>query len=255
MQNQRFSVIRRWAGDAERWLTAFLDSAPYDKSIVAIVVMGSAVRERGHRRSDFDLLLIYRGKRPSIRAPLEVDIRFLASERANELVEQGHEVLCWALKFGTALYDPELFWQRLVQSWSKRIPLPSPDDAQERGEECLTRAIEMLKIGDESAADDLVLSALTQFARERLIGRGVFPASRPELPDQLRKLNKDDSLADLLDAAMFDDVCPRDLVERLKGLNTRDGQVRRLRRGKSSVATSVGGEPKTHRARRRNRHT
>lgn len=215
MQTDRVAVIRRWVGDSKRWLAAFLETAPSNCLIVAIVVIGSAVRERCHRRSDFDLLLIYRGKRPVIDAPLEVDIRFVAIEGIGDQIAKGHEILCWALAFGTPVYDPERYWEHLQQSWSKRIPLPSAKEARARGQQTLARASQMLEIGDESAADDLVLAALTQFARERLIKEGVFPASRPELPDQLRKIDEHNPLARILEDAMYADSMPSELMNRL----------------------------------------
>lgn len=219
-QAVKFSTIRRWIGDSKNWVSGLLDSAPSNTSIVAVVVMGSVVRERGHRRSDFDLLVLYRGTRPAIKAPLEVDIRFVAVDHLDEQISEGHEIVCWALQFGSALYDPELFWHRLQKSRAGRVPFPSAPEARARGEKSLARAVEMLQLGDESAADDLVLAALTQFARERLIKAGVFPASRPELPNQLRGLSKDDPLAQILDDAMFGDSVPTSLVSRLKHLQT-----------------------------------
>ena len=74
----------------------------------------------------------------------------------------------------------------------------------------------MLRFEDESAADDLILAALTQFARERLITNGVFPASRPELPDQLRKIDESDALADMLEEAMYGSPVPSDLINQLR---------------------------------------
>ena len=177
-----FPMIRRWIGGAKEWLSKFLASAPGLKSIVAIVVMGSAIRKRGHRRSDFDLLVVFRGKRPIIKAPLVIDIRFVSIDQIQDQISKGHEIVCWALQFGRVLYDPEHFWQKLANTWAGRVPLPSALDAQTRGEKCLARAVEMINLEDESAADDLVLGALTQFGRQRLIEAGVFPASRPELP-------------------------------------------------------------------------
>src|SRR6266571_1987853 len=103
-QALKFAMIRRWIGGSKQWLSEFLDSAPSDRSIVAVVVLGSVVRERGHRRSDFDLLVVYRGKRPAIKAPLEVDIRFVAADRIEDQISEGQEIVCWALRFGTALY-------------------------------------------------------------------------------------------------------------------------------------------------------
>jgi hypothetical protein len=178
--------------------------------------MGSAVRERGRRRSDFDLLVIYRGMRPSIKAPVEVDIRFVGVERINDQIGNRHEILGWALKFGTAIYDPMSTWRNLQQSWGNQVPLPSATQARERGKQALARAREMLEVEDESAADDLLLAALTQFVRERLIRSGIFPASRPELPDQLREIDKDDPLAGLLEKAMEEESSLRDLMNALK---------------------------------------
>lgn len=73
----------------------------------------------------------------------------------------------------------------------------------------------MLELDDDSAADDLVLAALTQFARERLLNAHVFPASRPELPNQLRTLHSGDRLATLLESAMLEDSTAKDLLDAL----------------------------------------
>lgn len=205
--------VRRWVGSSRDWLTELLAMGRTLPQVVAVIAMGSAVRERGHRRSDFDLLLVYHGKRPRLKAPMEVDVRFAEVERLDELVGNGDEIVCWALKFGVALYDPENRWERLYSHWLDRIPLPSAFEAKARAIQATTRAREMLEVNDESAADDLVLAALTQFARERLIEARVFPASRPELPVQLRALNRNDRLATLLETAMFGNSSVTDLVE------------------------------------------
>jgi hypothetical protein len=127
----------------------------------------------------------------------------------------GHEILCWALKFGTPIYDLNDTWQSLQSSWSNRLPLPSAAEAKQRAELALNRADEMLAVEDESAADDLILAALTQFVRERLINYGVFPASRPELPSQLLEIDELDPLANLLQDAMYKEQSPQDLMKRL----------------------------------------
>ena len=209
-------VVRRWVGDSESWLKAFLENIP--PSIVSIVVMGSAVRDRGHRRSDLDLLVLFRGKRPSLRPPLEVDIRMYAIGNAEEQLAAGHEILGWAMKFGTALYDPENAWASLRTKIGDRVPIPSAIDAAERAEQSLLRAREMLSIGDDSAADDLILAGATQLVRERLINSQIFPASRPELPAQLRTISPQDPLAQILEDAMYAEVAPSDLLRRLDSL-------------------------------------
>src|SRR3990172_2899069 len=114
-------VVRRWAGNSESWLTSFMKSLPSIPNVVSVIVMGSAVRERGHRRSDFDLLILYRGKRPSIEAPLEVDVRAYPIDGIENKLAQGHEIIGWAIKFGAAIYDKDCIWRNLQASWEERV--------------------------------------------------------------------------------------------------------------------------------------
>ena len=203
MPSSGVAVICRWVGHSERWLAQFLEAVPSDPTIICVVVMGSAVRQRGHRRSDF-----------------EIDIRFASIEPAHAQINNGQEIVCWALKFGTAVYDPQGQWAHLREIWADRIPLPSATEARRRGEETLARATEMLEVGDDSAASDLALAAITQFVRERLIKAGIFPASRPELPEQLRRITETDPLADALEEAMYGEAPTGELLEVL--LNAQD---------------------------------
>lgn len=182
------NVVRRWVGSSEEWVRRFLAAAPKDRTIAAIVVMGSSIRERGHPRSDFDLLVLHRGKRPHLRAPAEVDIRFYSMDTLEDRAASGDEILCWALKYGFPLYDPDGKWEALQRTWHNKTPMPSADAALERGRRSLRIAEEMVHAGDESAGNDFVLAAATQFARTKLIRGGIFPASRPELPSQLREI-------------------------------------------------------------------
>jgi len=215
MAENTINVVRRWVGNSESWLRDFLANVPAMSSVVSVVVMGSAVRGRMHRRSDFDLVILFRGKHPSIKSPIEVDIRMYPFETAEEQLAAGHEIIGWAMKFGTALYDPEGAWELLRTKFGDRVPLPSASEAAERARQSLVRAREMLGIGDDSAADDLILAAATQLVRERLIRSRIFPASRPELPGQLRAISPHDPLAQILEDAMYGDVAPSDLLDRI----------------------------------------
>lgn len=197
-------------------MKTFLKNVRPARSIVCLVAMGSAVRDRGHRRSDLDLLIIYGGKRPVMTLPVEVDLRMYAVDKAETQIAQGHEVLGWAMKFGIALYDPQKFWKSLRAKWRRRVPLPSASEAAGRARKSLARAREMVQVGDESATDDLVLGAATQLVRERLIQNGIFPASRPELPGQLEAIFPRDPLSQILDDAMHGDVSPSKLFRRLE---------------------------------------
>jgi len=162
-----------------------------------------------------DLLILFRGKRPSLHPPLEVDIRLHPIETADIQLASGQEVLGWAMKFGISVYDPEDAWEVLRGKFGDVIPLPSASDAALRAKQSLLRAREMLSIGDESAAEDLILAGATQLARERLIKSSSFPASRPELPNQLRAISPHDPLAEILDDAMYGEFTPSELLHRL----------------------------------------
>src|SRR5215212_3151284 len=73
MAEADLTVVRRWIGDSEAWVRHLLATAHEYSDIVAIVAMGSAVRARGHRRSDVDLLVVYDERRPKLQPPVEVD--------------------------------------------------------------------------------------------------------------------------------------------------------------------------------------
>ena len=222
MTESRIDVVRRWVGNSESWLKSFLEDVLKMSSVVSVVVMGSAVRDRSHRRSDFDLVILFRGKRPLLKPPIEVDIRMYPIETAEEQLAAGHEIIGWAMKFGTALYDPDGAWELLRTKFGDRVPLPSAIEAAERAERSLTRAREMLGIGDDSAADDLILAGATQMVRERLIKNRIFPASRPELPAQLRAISPHDPLAQILEDAMYGDTVPSDLLSRIETLRRKE---------------------------------
>jgi hypothetical protein len=83
----------------------------------------------------------------------------------------------------------------------------------------------MLGIGDDSAADDLILAGATQLVRERLIKSEVFPASRPELPGQLRTISPHNPLAQILEDAMYRDIAPSDLLDRIDALSRADASL------------------------------
>lgn len=218
MSDGGFSAVRRWVGDCERWVRDLVRDAPNDDAIAAIVVMGSAIRDRGHRRSDVDLLVLYRGRRPDLHPPLEVDVRYQPLDEVESLSRNGNEIVTWALKFGLALYDPEQRWASLRSELAQELPLPSEEEARLRAERSLRVCSEMLAIGDEDAASDLILAVLTQLVRAELIHRGIFPGSRPELPAQLKASDPDSELASLLEDAMHSNRTARDLCGQLAAL-------------------------------------
>jgi len=97
--------------------------------------------------------------------------------------------------------DPRGYWETLLERWRGRLPLPDARVAEERAERAERLARALLADGDEDAALEQAVAMLTQRARARLLRRGVYPASRPELPAQLREIGAG-ALADTLERAL-----------------------------------------------------
>jgi hypothetical protein len=149
---------------------------------------------------------------------VEVDIRYHPLDEVESLALAGNEIVTWALRFGHALYDPKQRWARLRTHLIPELQLPSEAEARARAEKSLRVCAEMLAVGDENAASDLILAALTQLVRAELIHRGVFPASRPELPKQLMTADPSSELAALLEDAMYSNRTANDLYAQLSAL-------------------------------------
>ncbi len=84
--------------------------------------------------------------------------------------------------------------------WRDRIPIPDPGLARHRAAKVARHLNAVREMGDEAAAAELNLSHLTLLARAVLAEHHVFPASRPELPEQLRTIGESRLAAKLEDA-------------------------------------------------------
>jgi len=186
-----FAGIRRWPSeDARHWVEAFVGDATDDPRIHAVVAYGSAVREVPES-GDVDLVYVYAGDEAELGTPpMDVDLRGFQAETLDARAAAGDEVLGWSLRFGVPLFERDGCWTRLQARWAGQLPLPSADAAEERAARALKVAEGLAACGDDDAAAELRLTALTQRARARLIRRGVFPLSRPELPRQLASIGE-----------------------------------------------------------------
>jgi hypothetical protein len=195
-------VIRRWPTRGARdWLLAFLDRAARDPNVRAVVAVGSAVRSDVPSGAlDIVARCLVR-RRLNERAPNEVDLRSFDIDHVEAGLERGEDLLTWSVRFGRPLLDRDGTWQRIVDRWGDRIPLPDPDVARDRAASARRRLDEMVRVGDEDVTIDLRVSLLTHLARAVLAEAGVYPASRPELSGQLRQVG-DSELADELEAAL-----------------------------------------------------
>ena len=194
----------RWPTEASmQWTESFLDSARDDLSIAAVVAIGSAVRQNAVT-ADLDLVVICREPLNVSRSrPMEVDLRVYQADEVDRLIAEGHDVLGWAVRYGQVLFQRAGFWDMTLRRWKDELPLPTPEVPRVRARETRRRFLNVLEIGDIDAALEQAVSYLTHLAWGELLEAGIFPASRRELPSQLRAVESHrlaNSLEGLLDA-------------------------------------------------------
>ena len=194
--------IHRWpTGRARQWLSSFLDRARRDPNIVAVIAVGSSVR-LDVASDDLDVVVLcHDTERFRERAPIEVDLRRIGIDCVDDNIRAGRDLVIWAARFGRSLFDRENIWADIVRKWQGHLPVPDSAVSLQRARTTFERMKEMRDIGDENAFEELQISHLTHRAWARLASAGVYPASRPELPGQLRSIGEN-SLADDLGAAL-----------------------------------------------------
>ena len=196
------NVVRRWPSQkAKVWAEQFVPSVCSHPSVFAVVAFGAAVRT-DRFTVDLDLLVIYECHRPAFAdRPIDVDIRWYERTRAELLIREGQELLGWVVRYGELLCERDGYWSKIRREWGDRMPFPSADIAEQRVKRAWRLYRELDEMGDEDAAQEQRLVALTQEARSKLIGQQVYPASRPELPEQLRGIKELD-IANALEIAL-----------------------------------------------------
>lgn len=177
-------------------------STPTIATFVAVIAVGSAIRP-GVASEDLDLIVLCRDRRLfKERAPIEVDLRSFDMNHVERAIEDGQDLLTWSVRFGQPLFDPDHAWEGIVARWKNCLPLPDAKVARARASTALAHLEDMRAIGDDDAVVELKVSHLTHLARAFLAEAGVYPASRPELPNQLRQVGEAE-LADKLEEALL----------------------------------------------------
>jgi hypothetical protein len=196
--------VLRWPGVAARpWAEKALADLCASPEVLAVVLFGSAVRPAGSS-FDLDCLYIYREDRPEFpAAPMQVDVRAYPAGQVDQLIAGGHDLLVWCIRLGKLVCERDAYWTTLKERWQARLPFPSPDVADSRAEAAERLLADLREIGDEDAAVEQLVAATTHRARAALLRAGIFPASRPELPSQLRQIGEA-RLADALAEAMVE---------------------------------------------------
>jgi predicted nucleotidyltransferase len=214
MSHARRASVDPWA--SVQWPTRraaeWARLLPEDANVEAVVAIGSAARGRARSTSDVDLIVVCKDLRKKVSAPPEVDARWIDIVKLQASAGSGDDVIAWGIAFGAPLYDPDKTWHHLVAEWQGRLPLPSPEVCAQRAERARRYAVDLVESGDDDAASEQVLTMLTHEARRTLCTQGVFPASRPELVEQLESIGASE-LAALLARAIEGTVAPREALK------------------------------------------
>lgn len=185
------AIIRWPSAGARRWLQETLPRLRSDSRAAALVAVGSSVREVDSS-ADLDLILLYDGQKPDFSTPpVDVDLRaYPLADVERLIVDQGEDLLGWAVQFGRIVCEREGVWSNIAKRVKPQVPMPSSVTALERARGARIIVQDLVKVGDEDAAREQFVTMLTHLARAALIQAGVYPKSRPELPDQLRGIKQ-----------------------------------------------------------------
>ena len=196
-------AVRSWPSERARsWTLTAMRVAGTDPAVRAVVGSGSAVRDV-EQSDDLDLVLVYATRRPQpAEGPDRCRPAAVRRDRRPYVNSRPAMNTCHG-QYGTAMRCSSVRrgWTRLAEAWIDRLLLPSADDARERARKVKRLYDDVVAIGDDDAAAELRVSMLTNLARAALSSAGVFPKSRPELVEQLRRIN-DQTLADRLAYAL-----------------------------------------------------
>lgn len=164
--------VCRWPSPHTRdWLASFLERAEADKNVVAVIVIGSAIRPEV-ASDDLDVMVLCRDvARLREKAPIEIDLRKADFDCVEEKIRAGHDLLIWAVRFGRPLLDRDGAWASITRRWTNRLPVPDPAVALERAEAARRRMEKMRVIGDDEAFAELEVSYQTHRA-PRVSGHG-----------------------------------------------------------------------------------
>jgi hypothetical protein len=95
-------IIKRWpTPTSRRWVHHLVSTAENDSRILALVAIGSAVREVS-ASADVDILVIYADQPLDVRSPIEVDMRQYSDAQAEDLLTKGHDLLVGRLASGAS---------------------------------------------------------------------------------------------------------------------------------------------------------
>jgi predicted nucleotidyltransferase len=157
-----------------------------DAGATGLVLTGSTVRGARTENSDLDYHLIG----PPIDVAdlsLELDLHVLSEKKLVHDVLAGDDFIHWSLRFGVVVFDEGPVARARLLLTGRR-PWPDVTRKREHAARSVVLARKFVATGDEDGALEQVRTALSLASRARLLGEGVFPLARAELPAQLEAI-------------------------------------------------------------------
>ena len=191
-----------------------------------LVVLGSAARNLRTWRSDVDVLLVFKGdKRLDFRPSIELQLHQENREQFLRRLMEGDDYPFWALKLGIAIRDPGGWWAEQAARLSRESLWPAWSLKIEQARRRLKMAKGLLETDDLEASAEELLYAGTQIGRAILLKSREFPLSRPEIPDQLERFDRElaATLRQLIEGGLDRETLARTswlLVHRLEHLRS-----------------------------------
>jgi hypothetical protein len=170
---------------AQRAITATVMNRALEIGAKGFALTGSTARRCQTATSDLDYHVI--GRRPDLSdLPGDIDVVATSTERLRKQLIEGDDFAQWTLRYGCILYDTGVMREGARLIVDERI-WPSSARKLRALTDHRREVKRLIAMGDRDAAQEQVRAMLTTAARALLLGTGVFPLSRSELPIQLRR--------------------------------------------------------------------
>ncbi len=178
--SQPYERMVDWRRASAAVLRSLKNAGLLDDSVV--VLFGSHAAGFATPASDVDLLVLTEAPRKGVLFPPHAHVHVQTIARFKDRLVSGDDFAISTIRFGKLLHDRRGVWKDLVglstpwPNWREKLPHAARN---------LKFSQELLAEGDEDAAAEEALYAVTQLSRAMLLRRGTYPKSRPELPAQL----------------------------------------------------------------------
>jgi hypothetical protein len=190
LRDDRERAARNQSPELAR-ITEALEIRARDHGAAAFVLTGSTARARRTSVSDLDYHVVG-DLRPDLSGlPGEIDLYADSTAQFAEKLRDGDDFPQWTVRFGCVLWDSGVM--RESSEWIERTNVwPDADRKLGQARDTLRFAEGLIESGDYDAALEQCRGAFSILSRGLLLGHGVFPLARDELPGQVAELGQGD---------------------------------------------------------------